>query len=510
MSNLCVPLEVSKIEQALLPIINVGGNEFWLKDVKKATPESIIGTTLLFQNKNNPKKTIKIYFGEQNLVVNSPHSVKLQIIDAIMRMMQEVCEEIKYDKILNAFEPYIKQSEEKQKHAHILSLLSRIVDQDTGAFAYNHSVGGLKTNKFYEKALQAAVSKNAIIDCGGHFQRIVPFEQNPYNSPNREIKHKEIYYIDLNPVYDGEFGGRRPCVILYDTEDDSLSKNYYVVPCTHSNTMANGVEIGMTKHQAVVNKVRLVSPERIYEKYGELSDEQYLYLISQTRKVLRYYSPEEGEVKALQDLTKKEIKIGEEYGKEHTVDYQKLMNEVKIPEQELKKLVFQRIALFSKFNYNRDENGALDFKVYKNKECVKYVINEKSYSPTKPQITFTFYKFNVKMEVAGKSGSFDPALTAMYYSMMQEKYQNYDIMSVITLAVRLNIRYASNTKANKITDMELYMKNQTVRAEKELACWNLTYDDIPSLILMGQHAFMENKLHQINASENEGDDIAKI
>ena len=510
MSKLCVPLEISKIEEAVLPIINTDDNEFWLKDVKKDSPDTIIGSKFWFQNKNNSKKFVKIVFADQKLYVTAPHAVKMQIIDAVMRLMQGVCQDVNYDKTLQQFEPYIKKSEEIQRQAYVMSLLARIVEPETGGFRYNHPVGGLKTPKFYEKAMAAAIPRNAIVDCGGHYQRIVSLDKNQFNTPKREIKHKEIYYVDLNPVYDGEFGGRRPCVVLYDTEDEFGNKNYYVIPFTHSISVANGLDVGVSKQQAVVSKLQLVSAERIYEKFGEVSDEQYLYLIAQTRKTLRYYSPDENEVKPLYDLTKKELKVGEEYGKKHTVDYDKLMNAVEIPQEEIKKIVLQRLALFSKYSFKRKENGMHDIKIYKSKDSMTCIVNEKSNDPASPQITFTFYKFNVKMEIAGVKGNFDPALTAMYYSLMDEKYQAYDVMSVLTLAARLNIKYLSNLKLKRINDEEEYIKMQTERAEKELACWNLAYDDIQGLIMSGKHGFVPNRLHRLDGIENDGEEDEKF
>lgn len=105
------------------------------------------------------------------------------------------------------------------------------------------------------------------VRCGNHtsFRKI----DNPYAKLKRDIKIGQVYVADLNPVVDAEYGGKRNVVVVGYNNDRT---NFVVVPCT--TNADNGMNIGfMTEkaNYAVANKIKIVSPMRLFEFKGVIS-----------------------------------------------------------------------------------------------------------------------------------------------------------------------------------------------------------------------------------------------
>ncbi|MBO5394678.1 MAG: type II toxin-antitoxin system PemK/MazF family toxin [Clostridia bacterium] len=493
-----VPLSISQVEAIVYSIVNNDKETFWLKEITKQDPESLIGANLVFQSKEKPESTIHIHFSKNKLYVHfKDHYIKIKLVEALMRAMQDVAADVvKFQDTLDAIEPFVKQAENLQREAYVTSLLSRLYDED-GGFRYVDPMKTLKTNKLYGKAMSYNAQK-VLIDCGGHYQRIVPVQKNKFKP--QKIKLKDIYIVDLNPIYDGEFGGKRPCVVMFETVEKDKDPLYYVMPLTHASSEEKQAQVLDSNHTTVLNVIKVVSSERFESKLGEVSDEAYMYLIAKFEEKIKCYSPQMGKTCLLQDLPKKDIQLGKDYEKNAITDYSECIKNVKIPTNELISVVNQRIAMFSKYQFKRDDKGALQTSIFKKKDCMVVTLNAGSKDATYPEVKFYFYKNNARISVNHKEIGFDPALTILYYTFMSERFEHFDYVTLYGIALRENVGYMNRIGKNDF-DEETYVMERAAFVEKYLACLGLSYDDIPTLIKNGRDGVDDLQLHSLSDLE---------
>lgn len=479
----------------------VDEEKYWINQITRLEFDSLDGTVISLKPRKaeNALEPIEIQFLHGKLDVSGLS------VSEIRKMYK-----LYYDKIFEKVPEYADRFNQSKE------LIQEFLKE------YNQMLNTRMADVLFESGLDLDFVKNKVkmyrlagvtqeeVKIGNHVTfRILP--PNKFDVPEREIKVGSIYFGDLDPVVGAEFGGVRPCLVIGHTAD---KKSYFVIPfSTKEHLGIQAGEISDLKSYAVVSRMKIISPQRLYDHVGDVGDELYTEIIKEVNKSHIIYAKPEVKEASLVSLTKdeKEIKEAEEVGaipelinnieppNRNTLSIELIDNNlIQLSEGEIYQLIEKWASIKrrdTKMNFIGAKGGKLQYSYEEQKDRVIVRLNEKHSEPAKGYfpVKIEFLRHEAYFSINEDKGKRDANLTLVYQKRRLEKDEKYAI-SLFTRYVRLTYYSYRNLAENDLDGSILDEKIEQLKSNLKKV--GITYDgNFEDLVLKGDRAIVIEFIH---------------
>lgn len=488
----------------------VSEEQYWVNKIDRKDYDTLEGTivTLKPRSANSVKSPIEVQFLDGKLEVSGLDKDKIRKLyklyyQEVFKIVPQYAES--YAQSKKEIEDFVKDYQTKFKN-----LMNDLLFE-----------GGFDSLMYVKSKIQGY--RLAGVNFGdfrvGNHVTLHELSTNVYDKPGREIKVGEVYITDLDPVVNGEFGGKRPCVVIGHSLD---KENYYIVPLSTKHYLGKSIgKIQEQENYAVVSKCRPVSSRRFYEKVATVDDKTFKSVVSEVENnMLIYSSLEEKEVisvtKTSEFLTKS-IETEPIPKMTNNIEFQSNNSlQLNMIEDNLKKLDKEEILqLVEEWvdkeksegkRFITDKKGNLNYEFEERKGYVAVYLNpnytnaKECYLPVKLSFATyqVFYKYNPGI---GDKGFKEQELTIAYQKKRIEKDDTY-FVGLFAHFVRRTSNTYSNLAAEDEDGYELQNKVKSLKRNTEAL--NIFYNgDYEALVTDGLKALDLDLLYYDDGSAKE-------
>lgn len=488
----------------------VSEEQYWVNKIDRKEFDSLEGTIVSLKPRaqNSTKSQIEVQFLDGKLEVSGLEDDKIRKLYNLY--FQEVF------KIIPEYSDYFNEAKGeietflKDYNNKIKNLMKDLL------FEGGFDPRALVKNKLKQYSLSGMIFGDFRVGNHVTWHNLTP---NNFYKTNREINVGDVFITDLNPVVDGEFGGKRPCVVVGHSLDKEI---YYIVPLSTKHYL--GKSIGKIEGQdsyAVVSKLRGVSPKRFYEKIDTINKEKFKEISSEVEKNILIYSSLGGEegisIAKSGDFLTKSIEVEPIPKMTNNIEFQSNNSlQLTLIEDNIKKLNESEILEIVQGWINKkklegkkfmsDKKGNFQYTFEEGKGYVAVNLNptytnaKEGYLPVKLSFA-TYQAFYMYNPSVGDKGLKDIDLTIAYQKKRMEKDSTY----FIALFAHF-VRRTANSYSNLVLDDEdgYELENKVKMLKKNTNALNIFYDgDYENLVIEGVKALDLNLVRYDDGSENE-------
>lgn len=442
-------------------------NEFWIKSIEIESPDSILDTVVKIARRESAGGGISQAKFKKFYV---------ELTGDIQQFAEAINE--RYLKVVLESDPILKAQYDKNME---------IIERQTAQFkakllASLIKDGALKTDEEYLPATPK-VFNDEDLRSKNHEVFLKPVT-NKYNTPNRFFAPGEIYYADLNPVYEYEVGGVRPVLVL--TSDahrvtvlplsgqvtiDDFGRQIKITKEKYSELVKDSViccEVVKTISKArVLNRITQISASDLSQVYDSIENQLFANRVQLFDDLIEETDVDTpGDKKAASstgltssiegqdgNLTMQDILQGIDDGilKVEDKEAPHIPAKKRLQEKFVQKVEFaltdeEALSIAEKrINVILKRNGRFVFDsplMYGDslRTGLTLTYNEDQEAPYKFLTCFKFLPFNVSLRVGTKFTAHDDLSTIGLIDLMQKKYgHSYDVMFAVNA-----IKFANN------------------------------------------------------------------
>lgn len=496
--------------------------KFWISKIERMYPDRLEGTIV----KLNPidtanKNVIEIQFLYNNLDIKG-------LEDDIIRKIYTSY----YIMVGKKIPKYAEEMKESQEQIEsFLQEHKKEIKQYFLDFIFEKA--GFESSQLVKqkiKTYRMVGMQDETVRVGNHvtFANLRP---NKFYQKERKIEIGSIYSVDYNPVVDEEFGGIRPSIVVGYSADKEV---YYCIPLSTKPYLGNSIgEIQGKESFAVTSRLKLVSPQRMYEYIGEISPEKYeevindfknsIFIASSLQKVKSQSESVENAVDNVVASLDEPIPEQQPTKIVNNIQYENFQpwsgdnltldlieqNINPLTEEEFLEIVSNNIDYLTKtqnLHFMKDKSGKLDYEFYKENGNY-YVCLNKKYQNYKTGYYFTKFEFlehivNITVGSERKNNNF---VSTLYQKKMMDKNENYFISLFCYFARSFYYNYQRKIKdLDDDYEIDEILEKDTQSLANLLDKLGIKYQgDLTQIILKGMKNLNLSLIKRVDENGNE-------